>query len=70
MNFLLFDLSDNSQKILNILALSTAMLIFCGVVLLKVHVWSYQQAVKIRMLSDQLDYETLRNTKKYTGILQ
>ena len=50
----------NLRKAMNILALAGGMLIFCGVVLLKVDVWVHKQTTEVRMFADQMDFENMR----------
>lgn len=55
-----FSESENVRKALNVLTLASGMLIFCGVILLKVDVWAKKQNTEVLMLADQLDFENLR----------
>jgi hypothetical protein len=52
-----FASNESFKKVLSILALSFAMLIFSAVVLIKVDVWAQKQEAEVRRINAELDWE-------------
>ncbi len=70
MDLVSYDQSDNIRKIISLLALTTGMLIFCGVLLLKLDVWAHKQVTDVQMTADQLDFENLRYHRTALEVMQ
>ena len=70
MDILTFDDSDNSRKILSVSALAFSMLVFCGVILLKLEVWAQNRRTEVQMVSDQLDFEGARYQRTVVDLMK